>query len=88
MLILSVRLLLFDRPNSKTGLTAWAQSGHDVLVVEILASDEIDFAFRESMVMENLERPGQKVGHVDPGAVRRCLLGTIYAGTAVDSPKS
>ena len=51
----------------------YIQAGHDVLVVEVLAADEVDFAFRQSVVLENLEQPGHKL-EIDPGNVRSMYL--------------
>jgi uncharacterized protein (DUF58 family) len=64
---------LCSLPDLKKGLLAWAQAGHDVIVVEVLAADEIDFSFRGSMILENLEQPGQKLD-IDPGNVRHAYL--------------
>jgi uncharacterized protein (DUF58 family) len=43
--------------------------GHDVIVVHVLAPEEVNFDFRRWSSFQSLERPGQRL-HLDPAAVR------------------
>lgn len=62
-----------DLQELKTGLLAWSGRGSDVLVIEVLAADELTFGFREPVVLECLERPGLRL-EVDPGTLREQYL--------------
>ena len=47
--------------------------GHDVLVFQVLAPEEISFSFRNSSVFEDLESRSNRL-NIDPGSVRRHYL--------------
>ena len=60
-------------PELKEGLTNVAARGHDVLMFEILAPEEINFDFRYRARFEDLEAPSRWLD-VDPGAIRPIYL--------------
>jgi uncharacterized protein (DUF58 family) len=47
--------------------------GHDVMVFQVLAPEELSFTFRQTAIFEDLERPGARL-NVSPGIVRRRYL--------------
>lgn len=57
----------------RKSLSEWSASGHDVLVVEILAPEELHFEFRGPMVFEDLEAPGTQM-EIDAGNIRGVYL--------------
>ena len=58
-----------DIAELSTALRVVRARGHDVVVMHVLASEEIHFDFRRWSAFQSLEVQGQKV-HLDPAAVR------------------
>ena len=55
------------------GLAAWSAAGHEVIVVRVLAPEELDFDFRGPMIFESLEGPASRID-VDAGNMRSLYL--------------
>ena len=64
---------LGDLDSLATGLRMVRGRGHDVIVMHVLAPEEISFDFRRWSKFQSLEVAGQSI-HLDPPAVRRDYL--------------
>jgi uncharacterized protein (DUF58 family) len=64
----------FGEPDKlRNALSNWSAAGHDCVVVELLAPEEIDFSFRGTVVFEDLEVDGSRL-EMDAGQIRRVYL--------------
>lgn len=57
----------------RNSLASWTAAGHDCVVVELLAPEEIDFTFRGTVVFEDLEHVGSRL-EMDAGQIRKAYL--------------
>lgn len=57
----------------RNALSSWSAAGHDCVVVELLAPEEIEFSFRGTVVFEDLEAEGSRL-EMDAGQIRRVYL--------------
>lgn len=57
----------------RRSLASWTGAGHDCIVVELLAPEEIDFNFRGTVVFEDLELQGSRM-ETDAGQIRKAYL--------------
>jgi hypothetical protein len=65
---------LIDDPAALTeALHHLRHQRHEVLLMQVMASDELEFPFRKWSLFENLENPGQKL-RLDPTLARQRYL--------------
>ncbi|EMI56129.1 DUF58 domain-containing protein [Rhodopirellula sallentina] len=62
-----------DPEDLRTALATWSAAGHDCVVVELLAPEEIEFAFRGTVVFDDLEQVGSRL-EIDAGQIRQIYL--------------
>lgn len=65
-----------DLEDLATSLRVVRARGHDVVVMQVLAPEELSFDFRRWSAFESLELPGQRI-HLDPPAIRADYLSRI-----------
>ncbi|KAA1257876.1 hypothetical protein LF1_03660 [Rubripirellula obstinata] len=64
----------FGDPDAlRKSLASWTAAGHDCVVVELLAPEEIEFTFRGTVVFEDLELTGSRL-EMDAGQIRNAYL--------------
>jgi uncharacterized protein (DUF58 family) len=51
---------------------------HEVILLHVMAADELSFPFRQWMLLEDLESPGYRT-RLDPAVVRKTYLGNLDA---------
>lgn len=69
---------LFDEPaNIQAGLRFLRSKRHDVIVLNVLDEDELQFPFQELTMFEGIEEAGRKL--TDPRAVREAYLDSLHA---------
>jgi uncharacterized protein (DUF58 family) len=62
-----------DPHDLRKSLASWTAAGHDCVVVELLAPEEIEFDFRGTVVFEDLEQSGSRL-EMDAGQIRGAYL--------------
>lgn len=67
-----------DLDELATSLRVVRARGHDVIVMQVLAPEELSFDFRRWSAFESLESPGQRV-HLDPPSIRAEYLRRVKA---------
>ncbi|EMI40605.1 DUF58 domain-containing protein [Rhodopirellula sp. SWK7] len=62
-----------DPEKLRISLSTWSAAGHDCVVVELLAPEEIEFTFRGTVVFDDLEMEGSRL-EMDAGQIRQVYL--------------